>query len=104
MSLSGTKPSSSQPATSAAGKATKRIRVPAGAGKWQQFVQENNGGPTESSASGTKFTGYDRDGHAHQMVRPASPVDSSDDSDETIADPRERARIAKEEVRAPAFY
>ena len=97
------KPSTSQAATNASGKATKRIRVPAGAGKWQQFVKENNGGPIEST-SGTKFTGFDRDGKAHQMVRPASEVDSSDDSDDTIADPRERARLAKEEVRVPASF
>ena len=74
--------------------------MPAGAGKWQQFVKGNSGGPIEST-SGAKFTGFDRDGKAHQMVRPASPADSGDDSDDTIADPRERARIAKEEVRVP---
>ena len=38
------------------------------------------------------------------MVRPASEVDSSDDSDDTIADPRERARLAKKEVRVPASF
>lgn len=55
------------------------------------------------STSGAKFTGFDRDGNAHQMVCPASTVGSEDDSDtSTIADPRERARIAKEEVRIPA--
>lgn len=104
MSVSSTdhssKPSASQAATNAS---TKRIRVPAGAGKWQQFAKENNGGPIEST-SGTKFTGFDRDGKAHQMVRPASEVDSSDDSDDTIADPRERARLTKEEVRVPASF
>ena len=97
------KPSTSQAATNASGKATKRVRVPAGAGKWQQFVKENSEGPIEST-SGTKFTGFDRDGKAHQMVRPASEVDSSDESDDTIADPRERARLAKEEVRVLASF
>ena len=97
------KPSASQAATKASGNATKRVRVPAGAGKWQQFVKESNGEPIEST-SGTKFTGFDRDGKAHQMVRPASEVDSSDDSDDTIADPRERARLVKEEVRVPASF
>ena len=95
------KPSASQAATSASRLATKRARVPAGAGKWQKFVKENNKEPV-ASTSGAKFTGFDRDGNAHQMVRPASTVGSDDDSDSTMADPRERARIAKEEVRIPA--
>ena len=38
------------------------------------------------------------------MVRPASTADSSDDSDSTIADPREKARIAREEVRDPTRF
>lgn len=55
------------------------------------------------STGGANFTGFDLDGNAHQMVRPASTVGSDDDSDtSTIADSRERARIAKEEVRIPA--
>ena len=97
------KPSTSQAATNASEKATKRVRVPAGAGKWQQFVKGNDGGPIKPT-SGTKFTGFDGNGKAHQMVRAASEGDSSDDSDDTIADPRERARLAKEEVRVPASF
>ena len=81
--------------------ATKRTRVPAAASKWQEFANKDKGKSVEP-ASGTQFTGFDRDGKGHQMVRPASTA--SDDSDnETIADPRERARLAKAEVCTPAW-
>ena len=93
------KPSASQ-ASSSSMMATKRARVPVGVGKWQSFTSENKGKAVEST-KGTEFTGFDRDGKAHQMIRPASvdsDDDSDDDSDGTIADPREEARKAKEEV------
>ena len=80
---------------------TKRTHVIGGVTTWHHFVKENSG-ESVGSTNGALFTGFDRDGNAHKMVRPASTVDSGDDSDSTIADPRERARIAKEEVRVPA--
>lgn len=95
------KPSASQAATSASVMATKRTRVPAAASKWQEFAKKDKGKSVEP-VSGAQFTGFDRDGKGHQMVRPASTV--SDESDnETIADPRERARLAKAEVCTPAW-
>ena len=80
--------------------ATKRTRVPAAAGKWQEFAKDK--GKSVEPVGGAQFTGFDRDGKGYQMVRPASTA--SDDSDnETIADPRERARLAKAEVCTPAW-
>ena len=80
--------------------ATKRTRVPAAAGKWQEFAKKDKGKSVEP-VSGAQFTGFDRDGKGHQMVRPASTVSDGSDN-ETIADPRERARLAKAEVCTPA--
>ena len=68
--------------------------------KWQEFVNEK-GGKSVESTPGVEFTGFDRDGHAHQMVRPTSSVASEDSDNDTIADPREQARQDKEEVRIP---
>ena len=100
------KPSASQ-ASSTSMMATKRARVPVGVSKWQSFTSENKGKAVEST-KGTEFTGFDRDGKAHQMIRPASTVDSDDDSDDdsdgTVADPREEARKAKEEVGVSIRY
>lgn len=95
------KASASQAATSASVTATKRVRVPAAAGRWQEFAKEN-GGKSVESTSGAQFTGFDRDGNAHQMIRPASTVVDDESDDDTIADPRERAQIAREEVSIPA--
>lgn len=81
---------------SASATNTKRLRVPAGASKWQNFAKENSGDPVEST-SHAEFMGYDRDGKAHRMVHPPSTVDS-DESDSTIPDPHEQARAAKQEV------
>ena len=93
------KPSISQVATSASVMATKRTRVPAAVSKWQEFAKDK--GKSVESVGGAQFTGFDRDGKGHQMVRPTSTA--SDDSDnETIVDPRERARLAKAEVCTPA--
>lgn len=92
----GSKLSASQAATSASMTTTKRFRAPAGAGKWQDFANKN-GGESVESTRGAKFTGFDRDGKAHQMVRPASTVVTNDSDYETIADPREQARRAREE-------
>ena len=81
--------------------ATKRTRAPAAANKWQEFAKKDKGKSVEP-VSGAQFTGFDRDGKGHQMVRPASTA--SDESDnETIADPRERARLEKAEVCTPAW-
>ena len=81
--------------------ATKRTRVPAAASKWQEFAKRDKGKSVEP-VGGAQFTGFDRDGKGHQMVRPASTA--SDESDnETIADPRERARLEKAEVCTPAW-
>ncbi|CAF9933087.1 MAG: hypothetical protein ALECFALPRED_005474 [Alectoria fallacina] len=91
------KPTASQAATSASVPATKRIRVAAGTGKWQEFAKEG-GGESVESISGVEFTGFDHYGNAHQVVRPASTVVSDHSDDDTIADPREQARIAREEV------
>ena len=78
--------------------ATKRIRVPANrASKWQDFAKENDAGPSESTKR-AEFTGFDPEGKAHRMPRPASTVDSDESSNSTIDDPREQARLAKEEV------
>lgn len=82
---------------------TKRVRVAAHAGKWQDFAKEN-GGKSVDSTRGAEFTGFDRDGNAHQMVRPTSTISSDDSDNETIVDPREQARIDKEEVCIPTHY
>lgn len=82
---------------------TKRARVAVGAGKWQEYAKNDSEGSVKSK-KGAEFTGFDRDGNAHQMVRPASTVVSEDSDDDTIADPRERARIAREEVCVPAWF
>ena len=74
---------------------TKRVRVAAGAGKWQNFAKENSG-ESVGATSGAEFTGFDRDGKGHQMVRPTSTAPSDDSDDSTIADPREEARNARE--------
>ncbi|CAF9912263.1 hypothetical protein IMSHALPRED_000268 [Imshaugia aleurites] len=95
-SRENSKPSASHTATSASATATKRVRVPASAGKWQEFSKGNNGKSAQPT-SGAKFTGFDRDGNAHQMVRPASTVASDFSDDNTIADPREQAQNAREE-------
>ena len=98
----GSKPSASYTTTSASAKATKRVRAPKGAEKWQNYAKENSKEPVDTGKR-AEFTGFDPQGRAHQIVRPASTVDSDDDSDDTIPDPRTAARIAKEEVRVVAF-
>ena len=94
-------PSASQAATSASVLATKRTRVPAAASKWQEFAKKDKGKSVEP-VGGAQFTGFDRDGKGHQMVRPASTA-SEDSDNETIADPRERARLEKAEACTPAW-
>ena len=101
-SAQSSRPSPSQ-ATTTSATANKRARAPKGTNNWQEFAKENNG-QYAGSAKGLEFTGYDRDGNAHRIVRPASTVTDEDDndSDGTIADPKERARLEKEEVRIAA--
>lgn len=77
--------------------------MPTAAGKWQEYAK-GNGGESVESTSGAEFTGFDRDGSAHQMIRPASTVASESSDEGTIADPREKARNAKEEVCIPACF
>ena len=84
------------------------MRAAVNASDWQGFAKENGRTPGESS-SGAKFTAFDPHGTAHHMVRPASTVgsddSSTDDSDnDTIPDPREQARIFKEEVCILALF
>lgn len=84
------------------------MRAAANASKWQGFAREN-GRTSVESASGAKFTAFDPHGTAHHMVRPASTVGSDDSSpddseNDTIPDPREQARISKEEVCILALF
>ena len=64
---------------------------------WQHFAK-GSGGKSVESDNRARYTGYDNEGNAHQMYRPASTVTSDDSENGTLPHPSEEARMAKEEV------
>ena len=85
---------------------TRRVRsavAPAANSAWQAFSQRNSGESAQSTSS-AQFTSYDLQGNAHHVEHPTSTAPTDDSDDDTVADPRERARNAREEVCLPASY